>query len=114
MQTLRHLDIAIHINDNNVDPLANIPSQLKDMRNKNVIELIFISILVQKDASCRRGDDWGRLDEVLTSPGWPVLRQVQLYMRLGGSKELEVALRKLQFPRLSTSNSLKFHFMVLR
>ena len=63
------------------------------------------------DANCRQGDDWGRLDEVLTGPGWFSLKQVSLAIDFAsfgrGDDELEVALRNLpktQFPRLLSSN----------
>ena len=68
---------------------------------------------------CRRGDDWCRLDEVLTRSGWFALRQVSLTIDAVDcgrrDDELEVALHKLpqtQFPRLSTSKSVSFRFKV--
>ena len=118
MHTLRHIVITIVVDNVDDDPMFGIPSDLEDIRSKNVIESITIEILVY-DASCSQGDAWGRLDEVLTTPGWFALNRVSLAIKIyrysGGSNELEVALRKLpetQFPRLSTSHSVSFGFEV--
>jgi len=119
MLTLKRIAVDIHVDDGNDDPLFGIPSELEDLRSKNVIESITIRVLVQTDGNCSRGDDWGRLDEVLTTSGWLVLKRVSLAIDIASyarsDNELEVALRKLpetQFPRLSTSQSLSFDFEV--
>jgi hypothetical protein len=119
MQTLKHIVVNTVYGDD-VDPLFGIPSELEVMRSKNIIESVTIGILVQMDADCRRGDDWGRLDIVLTAPGWFSLKRVSLSIEIGSSSregdELEVALRKLpetQFPRLSSSKSVSFDFKVI-
>ena len=124
MQTLRHivLHIHIHVNDNNDDPLFGILSEFEDMRAKNIIETVTISLRVpvRNGASCGKGDDWCRLDEVLTSPGWFSLKRVSLSINISSygrsDNLLVVALRKLpetQFPRLSSSNSVSFDFEVI-
>ena len=116
MQTLRHLHIATYVDDIYFDPLANIPSELEDMRNNSVIETIIISILAMGAGKCRQNDDWGRLDEVLTRSGWLSLREVTLTIKLSMPRrddKLDVAFRKLpetQLPRLSTSKSISFKF----
>ena len=119
MQTLKHIAVGIIVDDVDNDPLFGIPSELEDMRTKNVIETVTIGILVQTDTDCRRGDDWGRLDEVFTAPGWFSLKRVSLAIEIASfsrsDDELEVALRNLpetQFPRLSSSNSVSFNFEV--
>ena len=120
MHTLKHIVVGILIDDDvDNDPLFGIPSELEDMRTKNVIETVTIEILVQTDADCRRGDDWGRLDEVLTAPGWFSLKRVSLAIEIArfssSDDELVVALRNLpetQFPRLSSSDSVSFNFEV--
>ena len=119
MQTLKHIVVNGHVNDVDVDPLFGIPSELDDMRTKNIIETVTIEIIVMTDRNCRRGDDWGRLDEVLTTRGWFSLKRVSLAIVIAsfsrGNNELEVALRKLpetQFPRLSSSKSVSFNFEV--
>jgi hypothetical protein len=118
MQTLKHIVLDIRVNDDDVDPLFGIPSEFEDMRTKNIIETITIGILVRKDAGFHRGDDWGRLDSILTAPGWFSLKRVSLVMDIygfSGDNELEVGLRNLpetQFLRLSSSNSISFKFSV--
>ena len=84
------------------------------MRTKNIIETVTIGILIRKYASFRLvvGDGWGRLDEILTSPGWFSLKQVSLAIDIpsynSGLNELETLrnLPETQFPRLSASNSV--------
>ena len=119
MQTLKHILVDFDVDDDDVDPLFGFPSELEEMRTKNVIETVTIKILVETDANCRRGDDWGRLDQVLTSPGWFSLERVSLAIEIGRflriDNELEVALRimaETQFPRLSSSDSILFDFDV--
>jgi hypothetical protein len=119
MQTLKHIVVTTEVDDVDVDPLFCIPSELEIMRNKNVIETVTIRVLVQTDADCRRGDDWGRLDEVLTTPEWVSLKRVSLAKDIADysrrDNELELALRSLaetQFPRLSSSSSISFDFEV--
>jgi hypothetical protein len=82
MQTLKHIVVNIHVDDDDVDPLFGIPSELEDMRTKNIIETVTIGILFRWMQDCRRGDDWGRLDEVLTAPGWFSLKRVSLAIEL--------------------------------
>ena len=123
MQTLKHIIVNIYVDDDDVDPLFGIPSELEVMRTKNVIESVTIRVLVQTDVNCRQGDNWGRLDEVLTTPGWFSLKRVSLtveFASYGRSDEddelLEAALQKLpetQFLRLSSSTSVSFDFKVI-
>ena len=90
MQTLKHLRIAIFVNDIYFDPLANIPSELEDMCNNSVIETIIISILPLEAEKCRRHDSWGRLDQVLTRSGWLSLREVTLTIMLSMPRDDEL------------------------
>jgi hypothetical protein len=118
MQTLKHLVVNIHLENVEAhdDPLCGIPSELEDMGTKNIIESI--TIVIKVHWSCSRGDSWGRLDEVLTTPGWFALKRVSLAIKMNTystSDDEEGSLRKLpktQFPRLSTSNSVSFDFEV--
>ena len=118
MQTLKHIVVMIHVFEDGDHPLLCISSELEEMRNNNVIETVTVRIMIQGDASSSQGNDWNRLDEVLTSPGWCSLKRVSLAIGFdrvfGISDELEVAaLRKLpetQFLRLSSSNSVSFEF----
>ena len=117
METLKHIVLNIHLNDNNDNPLFAILSEFEDLRTKNIIETVTIEILFQEDANCRQGDDWGRLDEIFTTSGWFSLKRVSLAVKISCYNinfiDLEVALRKLpetQFLRLSSSNSVSFDF----
>ena len=124
MQTLKHIVLNINVNGPRayVDLLSVIPSELEDMRTKNIIETVTIRIVVhwQIVASHLRGDEWGRLDEVLTTPGWFSLKRVSLAIDLDrfgmiDELEMEMAMQELaetQFPRLSSSNSVSFDFTV--
>ena len=119
MQTLKHIVVEINGEDGvDDDPLFGIPSEFEDMCTDNNIETVTIEVYM--DASSRGGDNWCRLDEVFTSPGWVSLKQVSLvigiiYSDSMENDELEGLMRKLpetQFPRLSSSNSVLFDFKV--
>jgi hypothetical protein len=121
MRNLKHLVVDIYDDDDDFNPLFGIPSELEDMRNNNIIEIIEISVTT--DINWRREDDWevdwGRLDEVLTALGWFSLKRVSLRIRINrfgtDGHEPDVALQNLimrQFPRLSSSNSVSFDFKV--
>ena len=123
MQTLKHIVVNINLTWLDDDPLSGIPSELENMRTRNIIETIAIKIMVQSSQTdgSYRGDVWSRLDEVLTTPGWFSLKRVSLTIRIASlitsdnELELEVALRKLpetQFLRLSSSNSVSFDFAI--
>jgi hypothetical protein len=119
MQTLKHIFLTINIDDVDLDPLSGIPFELEVMRTRNIIETVSIRIVLLADPICRRGDDWGRFDEVLTTPGWVSLKQVSLAIEIAGfflrSDEVELGLQKLleiQFPQLSSSKSVTFNFDV--
>ena len=118
MQTLKHIVVdfyyVVEVDD---DPFFGIPSEFEDMCNKNIIETVTIRIR-RMDPSCG-GNYWGRLDEVLTTPGWFSLKRVSLAIEIADfsrrDNELEVELRKLpetQFSRLSSSDSVSFDFEV--
>ena len=120
MQTLKHIVVNIDVNDIDEDPLSGFHSELEDMRTKNVIETVTITIMVEADArhSQLGGDDWGRLDEVLTTPGWCSLKRVSLAIEIDlRGNELEEArwweLPEILFLRLSSSNSVPFDFKVV-
>ena len=113
MLTLRHIVVDIHVVHSGEDYLLGIPSKFEDMRTKNIIETVTIRIFVPMYTRYHLGDDWDRLDEILTSPGWFSLKRVSLAIEIPrinmGYSELEEALPKLSethFPRLSSSNSV--------
>ena len=78
METLEIIFLDIEVDDVDVDPLFGIPSELEEMRTKNIIKIIEIYVRIPKGGNCRQGDDWGRLDEVLTASGWFSLKEVTL------------------------------------
>ena len=124
MQTLKHMVLNFYDVDGvDFDPLFGIPSELEDMRNNNIIEIIEVS--VTELYWSREGNweviDWGGLDEVLTALGWFSLKRVSLiisvhrYSLIITDPESDVALRNWimrQFPRLSSSNSVSFDLKV--
>ena len=120
MQTLKHIVVIFHNVDDRDDSLLGIPSEFEDMGTKNIIETVTIRILLRMYASYRLdGDDWRRLDEILTSPGWFSLKRVSLAIKISrynsGVSELEEAFQKLpekQFPRLSSSKFVSLDIKV--
>ena len=125
MQTLRKITLDIEVDGDDVDPLFGIPSELEDMRSKNIIEIIDMHVTFPTGGNCRRGDDWRRLDEVLTAPGWFSLKEVILMISIDSDydrtwdnenddSELVAALQKLpaQFPRLSSSKTILFDLAI--
>jgi hypothetical protein len=111
MQTLKHIALFIDITGTfgvNDDPLFDIPSAFEDMRTRNIIETVTIKVVVGRHTNWHR-DNWGRLDEVLTAPGWFSLKRVSLVVEI----ELHVReLPEMPFPRLSSSNSISFDFKI--
>ena len=75
MESLKHIVVNVNVDDDDVNPCSVfLPSSKKcavKISSKNVtIEI--------PDANCHQGDEWGRLDEVLTTPGWFSLKRVSL------------------------------------
>jgi hypothetical protein len=112
MQTLKHIFLIIYVDDVDVDPLSGIPFELEIMRTRNIIETVSIRIVLLTDPICRRGDDWGRFDEVLTTPGWFSLKQVSLAIEIANRSLRRDEVEFAKFPRLSSSNSVTFDFSV--
>ena len=119
METLKHIVVDIY---RFVGVRVDFP-EFEDMRTKNIIETVTIRVRRMNVLRCRGlENNWGSLDEVLTSPGWFSLMRVTLILEVvncfGTDNDLEtlVALRKLpetQFPRLSSSKSISFDFEVI-
>ena len=116
MRTLKHIVVNINVSGGN-DPLFGIPSEFEYMCSKNIIETITIRIIFRTYS--QRGDNWSRLDKVLTTPGWFSLKRVSLVIDISifyRENELVIALRNFaetQFPRLSSSNTVSFDFEVI-
>ena len=114
MQTLKHIAVNIYFYDD-YDLLSGILSTFEDMRTENIIETVTIKFMGAKRSIL--GSEWGRLDEVLTAPGWFSLKRVSLAVEIHSNNNMvEVALRILpetQFLRLSSSSSVSFDFEVI-
>ena len=92
------------------------------MHSKNIIESIMIEVVLDTDVDCKRGNEWGRLDELFTKTGWFALKKLSVAVRIYSyerqsplGSELELALQKLpetQFVRLSSSKTILFAFEV--
>ena len=85
------------------------------MRTKNIIETITIEISLKSFKPHAHRDDWGRLDEVLSTSGWVSLKRVSLATHVFDDLEREALRRFLEtrFPRLSSSNTVLFDFKVI-
>ena len=68
MQTLKHISLNFDVDDVDVNPLFGIPSEVEDMRTKNVIETVAIRIQIIP-TNYRQVEDWGRLDKSTHSSG---------------------------------------------
>jgi hypothetical protein len=123
MHTLRRLRVNTDFSEGigMTDPFCGLCNELEKMKNRNIIETITLHVTVDANCYCLRDDEWGRVDKVLTQPGWPTLQQVSLKITVwsyeGGAELdwLQSALRKLpqtQFPKLTSSNSLSFELSV--
>ena len=124
MQTLKHIALSavgtrsIHF-DGDASSLGIIASEFEDMSTKNIIETVTIVIFLSIHPSFRPvADDWGRLDEIFTSPGWLSLKRFSLAIKIPRYNmelnELE-ELRKMvdtRFPRLSSSKSVSLDIKV--
>ena len=111
------------IDDASEDPLSGLCSELEKISatGRCIIETLFINVDVSTDADCKRGDEWGLLDKVLTKKdAWLALKEVSLkiavfdYGRDESDDILEALdkLRDTQFKTLSTGETIIFSFEV--
>jgi len=125
IRTLKVLKLGSFIDDPSEDPLSGLCDELKKISatGRSIIEILSIDVAVQTDADCKRGDEWGLLDKVLTKQdGWPGLKEVSLKIEVYDYGRLEDddlvdALNKLpdtQFKKLSTSETINFIFEVTK
>jgi len=123
IRTLKVLKLGSFIDDPSEDPLSGLCDELEKISatGRSIIEILSIDVAVQTDADCKRGDEWGLLDKVLTKQdGWPGLKEVSLKIEVYDYGRLEDddlvdALNKLpdtQFKKLSTSETINFIFEV--
>jgi hypothetical protein len=115
IRALKIISLSISVFNNRVDPLGGLPGELATMAGENVLERLKI-IVNFRGRNDKSEAEWGMLDAVLTSSGWPALKAVFLTIRLfkrNGSDVLVGSFRQLkktQFPRLSASKSVDFRF----
>ena len=77
LSTLRTLRLQHHIEDDQQDPLCGLCEEISIISGRNMIEEIFLRVIIQTDCWCKTGSEWGGLDAVL-SRGFPQLRYVSL------------------------------------
>ena len=113
------------IDDASADPLSGLCNELEKISatGRSIIETLFINVDVSTDADCKRGDEWGLLDKVLTKKdAWLALKEVSLkievydYCRNDEDDILDALgkLRDTQFKTLSTDEKIIFNFEVTR
>ncbi|KAF9477065.1 hypothetical protein BDN70DRAFT_862325 [Pholiota conissans] len=119
MHTFKHIQIETILERDDTDPYCGIADELESMSNKNVIEFIDIYIAISTDAERITGDEWGRLDTILTQSSWPHLQGVSLTIiiishvrREDTFKEELTKMARIQFSGLSSRESVSFEFNV--
>ena len=111
------------IDDDSEDPLSGLCNELEKISatGRSIIETLSINVDVSTDADCKRGDEWGLLDKVLTKKdAWLALKEVSLKIEVydygrDESDDILDALDKLrdtQFKALSTGETIIFSFGV--
>jgi len=117
------LKLRAVIDDESEDPLSGLCNELEKISatGRCIIETLFFHVDVSTDADCKRGDEWGLLDKVLTKKdAWLALKEVSLkiavfdYGRDESDDILEALdkLRDTQFKTLSTGETIIFSFEV--
>ncbi|KAF9473821.1 hypothetical protein BDN70DRAFT_937140 [Pholiota conissans] len=125
VQTLKNLfyELTLYGYDDGEDVYLCLSEELSKMAYKNVLEEICIQVSLPMWGNSLRdyspGAEWGTIDEVLGGPGFPTLRDVTVAIVINSSnkdiKEIAKkfrAMEKVQFGRLSASNSVRFHFLI--
>ena len=118
-RTLNSIQLKFIVFEYHSNPLCGLPLELRQIAGINVLEELYIFVLVWADEPCRTdSDDWSDLDVVLTYPGaFPMLRQVAVnlfwYSYERDEEEVEHLLNKLtedRFPRLLERSAVQFKF----
>ncbi|KAF9482959.1 hypothetical protein BDN70DRAFT_874371 [Pholiota conissans] len=118
LKTLKHLQVEAIFEHDDIDPYCGIADELELMSSRNVVEIIDIQINISVDAECTDGDEWGRLDSILTQPAWPHLRSVILsiivnsHAREDDLAENLKAMAATQFKGISSRETMSFKFNV--
>jgi hypothetical protein len=117
IRALKIAILSISVSKSRHDPLGGLPGELAKMAGENVLECLRINVDV-RGRNATSETEWGMLDTLLTSSGWPALKAVFLKLRLfnhdryqdGFLIESFRQLKTAQFPRLSASKSVDFKF----
>ena len=118
LSTLRTLRLQHEIEDDIQDPLCGMFEEFSILSGCNVIEEIFLEVVVQTDCRCKTGSEWGRLDAVL-SRGFPKLRNVSLDVEIcvfspsfseAALQEQINEIPRKYFPWLSSNIQVTFKF----
>ncbi|KAF9482944.1 hypothetical protein BDN70DRAFT_874360 [Pholiota conissans] len=118
LKTLKYLQIEAIFEHDDIDPYCGLADELELMSSRNVVEVIDIRITISVDAECTVGDEWGRLDSILTQPAWPHLRSLILSIVVishARDDELEENLRVMaatQFKGITSRETVSFKFNV--
>ena len=76
LQTVRRVKLILTINGRGEDPLLGLCDQLEQILGENILESIKIDINMENE--CKLGDEWGRLEKILLTSRWPMLKYVSL------------------------------------
>jgi len=125
-KTLKTLELCSGIYGETEHPLREMDVELEKLRGDNAIETIGVDILVHDSlvSDCAvfstTAGDWGRLDQVLTDPGWPSLVEVTLtirvvrhYRKKGVFEETVIQMGAVEFSRLRMSKAIRFNFVYI-
>ncbi|KAF8814295.1 hypothetical protein BYT27DRAFT_7130101 [Phlegmacium glaucopus] len=126
LPTLRDIRIENRIDTDQGcdDPLSGLCHELEKMASQNTVETIKVVVWIDLGCDCKRGDEWGELDNVLMrSPeDWPALKGVSLFIKVVkyhdsrmDDDNLQGALKRLlvtQFTKLVESKQVQFKFSV--
>ena len=118
LSMLRTLRLQHEIKDDIQDPLCGICEEFNIISGCNVIEEIFLEVIVQTNCQCKTGSEWGALDTVL-SRGFPKLHNVSLSIEIcvfspsfseAALQEQINEIPRKYFPWLSSNIQVKFKF----
>jgi len=119
LSTLRTLCLQHPIKDDQQDPLCGLCEEISIISGRNIIEEIFLRVIIQTDCWCKTGSEWGGLDTVL-SCGFPQLRYVSLDINIcvfspsfseAALQEQVNEIPKKYFPWLSSNVQVTFNFL---
>ena len=116
LQTVRRIELTLTLYGQSEDPLLGLCDELEQISGQNKLESIEISIKMENE--CKMGDECGRLERVLLTSGWPMLKYVSLdvtinSLSIGIHTSFGMALNSLpqtQLAGLMESKDLDFRY----